>query len=162
MMTPKCGVHVATVMVLVEAKAPSWLVCPDGADQFLEDDRGGGAHKNRFQRKYWKCPMPGCFRVAAFSYEGQEERKCPQCGGPSDADAILRAHGENKCGDCRRAYGRAWHAKQKEKREARAGLGKGFYASARAKRIARELAGEEPEKEFAIRDGAIVATEAVA
>jgi hypothetical protein len=122
---PRCPLHIAVEMKLEEARAPIWLVHPDGTD-------GCEPKSKRRTRKFWKCPLEGCRRVAAYLPTDEEEkemaaRTCPRCGAPSDADATLRAIGRNACRKCVR-----------EKHETRMGLGKGFYAKAKALRRARQ------------------------
>jgi hypothetical protein len=131
---PRCGVHVAVEMVLVESKPPSWVMNPDGADETGERDSTGGVNRKCFTRKSWKCPVPGCYRVAAYAPTEAEEkemalRPCSTCGMPTSARVY--------CAVCLKEYNENRNAERRAKRAARTGLGKGFYASAKARRKAK-------------------------
>jgi ribosomal protein S27AE len=113
---PHCPLHLATPMVLVKSRAPIWLVMPEGAtDMEFEDGAvvkggcktaDGGMHKKRFERKFWKCPVAGCFRVETYQLPDEElnklRRECPRCGEPTDASAMQRAVSQFTCKKCLR------------------------------------------------------------
>lgn len=91
MKPPRCGVHIGAAMALVETKAPAWLFRPDGADEMDQSyEVVGGTGKKQFQRRFWKCSVPGCVRVAAFAPAEEKvekkDRACTSCGAPMDAD----------------------------------------------------------------------------
>ncbi len=101
---PHCAIHVSREMELKQMAAPAWLAKPEGAedDGF---DRTGGAYRKRYIRKFWKCPVEGCSRVAAYMPTEEEEksmaaRECPRCGEPSDATENQRMAGQNVCKAC--------------------------------------------------------------
>jgi ribosomal protein S27AE len=104
---PHCPVHVATPMTLVKARAPNWLLMPEGAtDMEFDDGVVGGMHKKRFERKFWKCPVAGCFRVQSYEMTDGElkelRRECPSCGASTDASAMQRAVSQFTCKKCLR------------------------------------------------------------
>jgi hypothetical protein len=101
---PHCPLHVCVEMKLMDEAAPSWVQAAEDAEEVIIKLKRGQHHK-RFKRKYWKCPVAGCFRVAAYAPAGEEEkqlsaRKCPRCGAASDADGINRAIGRTACRNC--------------------------------------------------------------
>jgi hypothetical protein len=104
--TPRCPLHVAFEMRLLEVKAPAWVALATGEDG--EEEHAFSGHRRRERtRKFWKCPVENCHRVAAYSPAGEEEKKmaarrCPRCGAPSDADGINRAIGRSACRNCLR------------------------------------------------------------
>jgi hypothetical protein len=104
----RCGVHVCVEMELLEIAAPGWLVSPDGAGE--TDDGRARTMGKRHLRKYWKCPAPGCTRVAAFDAVGNgvkaETRNCPTCGDVTDAPGVRVARGDYRCNGCLREYNR--------------------------------------------------------
>lgn len=139
MNAPRCGVHVGVVMVLSEGKAPTWVMNPDGADETGERDNRTGTNRKCFTRKSWRCPVAGCWRVAAYAPTEEEakdlaRRPCTKCGEPTTARVY--------CAECMTEYQVKRNAKKREERAARNGVGKGFYSGAKARRIARELRGE--------------------
>jgi ribosomal protein S27AE len=99
-----CPLHVAVPMTLVKSRAPIWLVMPEGATGLEDED--GGIHKKRFERKFWKCPVGGCFRVEAYQLENHElkelRRDCPSCGAPTDAGVNARMVSQFTCKKCLR------------------------------------------------------------
>jgi len=102
---PHCAMHVSREMELREMGAPAWLAKPDGAEETGEADHTGGVLHKRYIRKFWKCPVAGCSRVAAYLPTEEEEktaaaRECPHCGEPSDATAAQRLAGQNICKAC--------------------------------------------------------------
>jgi hypothetical protein len=109
MKPPKCGVHVGVAMVLMDVKAPSWLFRPDGADEMEQSEELiGGTHKKQFQRKFWKCPLAGCFRVAAHAPSEEElavmRKPCRKCGGETEGDATRIRARNGMCLKCFREY----------------------------------------------------------
>ncbi len=72
---PRCQVHLATEMTLMEVTAPAWLLIVDeDEDETAEMKQGAGGYyrgKNR-TRKFWKCPVAGCRRVSAHLREKEE------------------------------------------------------------------------------------------
>jgi hypothetical protein len=130
-MTLRCPLHIGIEMKLEEVRAPKWLIYADDAED-------GEPRSKERTRKFWKCPVAGCLRVAAYRPTDEEEkemsqRACPSCGAQTDVDGICRAHGNNLCTKCRREK---WAAR-KQRREAMAGLGPGFYQKAKALRSGR-------------------------
>ncbi|HLZ92942.1 MAG TPA: hypothetical protein VKQ28_14610 [Candidatus Acidoferrum sp.] len=144
MNAPRCGVHIAMEMALVESKPPSWIVHPDGADETGQQERSGCVNRKLFTRKSWKCPVPGCIRVAAYAPTEEEEkdmaaRPCSGCGRATTARVY--------CAACLKEYNDRRNAARRAKRASREGLGKGFYAGAKARRLARSSAAPEQRAE---------------
>lgn len=145
MNAPHCQLHVATEMKLAEAVAPKWLAQAIGEDG--EDNETASHRAKTRTRKFWKCPLEGCLRVAAYLPTDEEEkqmaeRTCPRCGASCDADSVQRAIGRTYCRKCLREKQKfidknRRDGQRRRRSEATAGLGKGFYAAAKARRLAR-------------------------
>jgi hypothetical protein len=115
---PRCGVHVSTEMELRSVPAPVWLIHPDGTDG--EVTMHAGRLKKKWERKFWKCPIAGCWRVAPYAMsdaEVQERRKpCAKCGGPVEGDTMEIRNRNARCRACHNARCRACHnARAKER-----------------------------------------------
>ena len=105
---PHCAMHVSREMELREMGAPAWLAKPDGAEETGEADHTGGVLHKRYIRKFWKCPVAGCSRVAAYLPTEEEEktaaaRECPHCGEPTRSGHQVLEDGKRhrackKCG----------------------------------------------------------------
>ncbi len=120
---PHCPLHVCVEMALIEEAAPGWVQAAEEAEEIVVK-RGRGIHR-RWKRKSWKCPAPGCYRVAAYApTDGEEKklsvRKCRKCGAPSDQPGDARVTGR---GSLCRSYCREKEALRVARQRARDGAG---------------------------------------
>lgn len=111
---PKCALHIGVEMTPRESRRPSFVFD-------IETDQDGKPSSG--QRKFWKCPVAGCVRVAVYESTSEElqaardEVLCPTCGKKSDAPGEYRAIGRNRCVSCSTKAAYASNARAKQRRQ---------------------------------------------